>query len=210
VDGDGKAGPFASPFSQSGKGVFMETKRYEVSVKTNLINDIKHHTHWFTGLGIVFLVLGFAAIAFPFVATLSMEILVGVLFVVAGIAQAVQSFSIPRWSGFFFSLGLSALALIAGLMMLFYPLAGVITLTGLVAAFFLLAGALRTAFALQIKPAIGWGLLLTGGLLSLALGLLILLQLPEAYPWILGLLLGIDFIFTGVWMITLASQARRM
>ncbi|NMT65126.1 HdeD family acid-resistance protein [Marinobacter orientalis] len=188
----------------------METRHYEVSVESNLINDIKHHTRWFKGLGIVFLVLGIAAIAFPFVATLSLEIAIGILFVIAGVAQAVQSFSVPRWGGFFLSLGLAALALIIGLLMLFYPLAGVITLTGLVAAFFLIAGTFKTAFALQVKPAIGWGLLLTGGLLSLALGLLILFQLAEAYPWILGLLLGIDFIFTGIWMIALASRAKRL
>lgn len=188
----------------------MEIRRYEVHVESNLIDDIKHHTHWFTGLGIVFLVLGIAAIAFPLMATLSLEIAIGILFVVAGVAQAVQSFSIPRWGGFFLSLGLSALALIVGLLMLFYPLAGIITLTTLVAAFFLVTGILKTAFAFLVKPAIGWGLLLAGGLLSLALGLLILFQLAEAYPWILGLLLGIDFIFTGIWMITLASRARRI
>lgn len=188
----------------------METRRYEVNIESNLINDIKHHTRWFTGLGIVFLVLGIAAFAFPFVATLSLEIAVGMLLVIAGVAQAVQSFSVPRWGGFFFSLGLSILALITGLLMLFYPLAGIITLTSLVAAFFLFTGALKTAFAFQVKPAIGWGMLLVGGLLSLTLGLLILLQITEAYPWVLGLLLGVDFVFTGIWMLMLASRARKL
>lgn len=61
-----------------------------------------------------------------------------------------------------------------------------------------------------MKPALGWGWLLVGGLLSLALGLLVLLQLTEAYPWFLGLLLGIDFIFSGIWMIALASRAKRL
>lgn len=188
----------------------METRRYEVNVKGNLINDIKHHTRWFTGLGILFLVLGIAAFAFPFVATLSLEIAVGFLFIIAGVAQAVQSFSVPRWGGFLLNLGLAVLALIVGLLMLFYPLAGVMTLTTLVAAFFLVSGTLKTAFAFQMKPAIGWGLALVGGLLSLALGLLILFQLTEAYPWVLGLLLGVDFIFTGIWMIALASKARNL
>lgn len=188
----------------------METRHCEVSVESNLLNDIRNHTRWFTGLGIVFLVLGIAAIAFPFIAALSLEIAIGILFVVAGVAQAVHSFSVPRWPGFFPSLGLSALALIVGLLMLFYPLAGVITLTTLVAAFFVVTGTFKTAFALQLKPAIGWGLLLIGGLLSLALGLLILFWLSEAYTWVLGLLVGVDFIFTGIWMIALASSAKRL
>ncbi|SFR42077.1 Uncharacterized membrane protein HdeD, DUF308 family [Marinobacter daqiaonensis] len=187
----------------------METRHYEVKIESNLIDDIRDHTRWFMGLGIVFLILGIAAIAFPWVATLSLEIFIGVLFVIAGVAQAVQSFSIPRWGGFFLNVGLAVLALIIGLLMLFYPLAGVITLTSLVAAFLLIAGILKTVFAFQVKPAIGWGWTLAGGLLSLALGLLILFQLTEAYPWVLGLLLGVDFVFTGVWMLILASKARQ-
>jgi len=186
----------------------METEHYEVRVENKLINDIGHHTRWFTGLGAVFLVLGVAAMAFPFVAALSLEIATGFLFIIAGVAQAVHSFSIPRWAGFFLSLGLSALALVVGILMLFYPLAGVVTLTTLVAAFFVVTGTLKTAFALQARPAIGWGLLFTGGLLSLALGLLILFQLSEVYPWVLGLLIGVDFIFTGIWMMALASRAK--
>ena len=188
----------------------METRRYEVKVESRLINEIRHHTRWFTGFGVVFLVLGLIAIAFPWVATLSLEIAIGALLVIAGIAQAVQSFSGPRWGGFLLSLGLAVLALIVGLLMLFYPLAGILTLTTLVAAYFLVTGILKTLFAFQMKPAIGWGWILVGGLLSLALGLLILFQLTEAYPWILGLLLGIDFIFTGIWMLVLASRARQL
>ncbi|WP_166251344.1 HdeD family acid-resistance protein [Marinobacter salicampi] len=188
----------------------METRRYEVKVESNLINDIRQHTRWFAGLGIVFLVLGVAAIAFPWVATLSLEIAIGLLLVIAGVAQAVQSFSIPRWQGFVPSLGLAVLALIVGALMLFYPLAGVFTLTLLVGVFLLVTGIVKMAFALQSKPAIGWGWILTSGVLSLILGLLILFQLTETYPWVLGLLLGIDFIFTGVWMLALATKARQL
>lgn len=186
----------------------MET-RYQLKVESHLTDDVRHHTGWFTGLGIVFLLLGAAAIAFPWIATLSLEIAIGLLFIIAGIAQGVQSFSIPRWKGFLLSVGLSALALILGVFMVFFPLAGAATLTVFVAAFLLVGGVMKTFFAVYVKPAIGWGWFLTGGLLSLLLGLLILLQLEETFPWVLGLLLGIDFLFTGTWMLALAAQARR-
>lgn len=187
----------------------MET-HYQMKVDSHLTENITHHTGWFTGLGIVFLLLGVAAIAFPWIATLSLEIAIGLLFIIAGVAQGVQSFSIPRWKGFLLSVALSALALILGILMVLFPLAGTVTLTAFVAAFLLVGGVMKTVFAMQVKPAVGWGWFMAGGLLSLLLGLLILLQLEETFPWVLGLLLGIDFLFTGTWMLALATQARRM
>ncbi len=186
----------------------MET-HYQLKVESHLTENIQHHTGWFTGLGIVFLLLGVAAIAFPWIATLSLEIAIGLLFIIAGVAQGVQSFSIPRWRGFLLSVALSALALILGVLMVFFPMAGAVTLTAFVAAFLLVGGVMKTAFAVQVKPAIGWGWFLASGLLSLLLGLLILLQLEETFPWVLGLLLGIDFLFTGIWMLVLATKARQ-
>lgn len=184
--------------------------RHELRVENSLLNDIKNHRVWFTGLGVIFLILGILAIAFPWVATLSLELAIGGLFVIAGIAIGAQSFFIPRWKGLAMNLGLATLALVTGVLMLFFPLAGVITLTTLVMLYFLLTGATKTWFALRARPATGWGWILTSGLLSLALGLLILFQMAAFLPWILGLLLGIDFIFGGFWMLVLATKARHL
>lgn len=190
----------------------MSTHRthYEIRVEDRLVHDIRENRGWFFGLGILFLVLGVAAIAFPWTATLSLELAIGALLLIAGIAQLVHTLRGPRWSGYGMSLGLAALALIAGLLMLLFPVAGVITLSTLVMLFLLIAGAVKTAFALRVRPAMGWGWVLTSGLLSLALGLLILMQFATTVPWVLGLLLGIDFLFTGVWLLMLASQAGRL
>ncbi len=183
---------------------------HQLKVESHLTENIKHHTGWFTGLGIVFLLLGIAAIAFPWVATLSLEIAIGLLLILAGAAQGVQSFSIPRWKGFLLSVALSALALILGVLMVFFPFAGAATLTAFVAAYLLLGGVMKTVFALQVKPVIGWGWSLVSGLLSLLLGLLILLLLEDSFLWVLGLLLGIDFLFAGIWMLALATTAKQM
>lgn len=186
------------------------TNKLEIRIQDTLIRDIKHHRSWFTGLGIVFLILGVAAIIFPWVAALSVDIIVGLLLLVAGIAQMLQSFSIPRWRGFLPSIGLSAIAIIAGALMVFFPRAGVMTLTTLVMLFFFLSGGLKTFFALQVRPAIGWGWILFSGLMSLALGCFILLLFTQALPWVLGVLLGVDFIVTGVWMLALAARAKKI
>ncbi|MDX1635748.1 MAG: DUF308 domain-containing protein [Marinobacter sp.] len=188
----------------------MHTTRYEIHIEDRLVRDIREHRGWFTGLGLLFLVLGVAAIAFPWVAALSLELAIGALLLIGGIAQMVQTLRGPRWSGYGMSLTLAGVALIAGLLMLVFPVAGVFTLATVVMLFLLIGGTLKTAFALLVRPAVGWGWILTSGLLSLALGLLILAQFTATVPWVLGLLLGVDFIFTGIWMLMLASHAGRL
>ncbi|WP_162299690.1 DUF308 domain-containing protein [Marinospirillum perlucidum] len=181
----------------------------EVQTRDLLTSEIKNHRSWFTGLGIVFLLLGVAAVTFPWVATLSVDIILGTLLMIAGLAQIFHSFSIPRWRGTLLSLGLSGLGLLTGILMLLFPLAGVVTLTLLVTVFFLLSGTAKTFFAFRIRPAVGWGWTLVSGLSSLGLALLILFQFNEVLPWVLGLLLGIDLIISSVWMLALASSAKK-
>lgn len=188
----------------------MHTTRYEIHIEDRLVRDIIEHRRWFTGLGILFLVLGIAAIAFPWIAALSLELAIGALLIIAGAAQLVQTLSGPRWSGYGMSLGLGAVALIGGLLMLVFPVAGTITLATLVMLFLLIGGAIKTSFALLVRPAIGWGWIMISGILSLLLGLLLLVQLASTVPWMLGLLLGVDFIFTGLWMLILSSRAARL
>ena len=188
-----------------------ETRQYEIKVQSNLLEDISNHSGRFTAIGVLFLVLGIAAIAFPWTAALSLDLAIGALLVVAGAAQILQSLSGPRGTSFLPSLALGILALIIGALMLFFPLAGAITLASLVMFFLLLTGTVKTLFAFQVRPVSGWGWILTSGLLSLALGLLILFQFTATnVPWILGLLLGVDFLFTGVWILMLVASAKRL
>lgn len=182
----------------------------EVQAQYILTRDLEHHKRWFTGLGIVFLVLGVAAVAFPWLATLSVEMIIGALLLTGGIAQMLQSFSVPRWRGTLPGFVLAGLAIITGLLMLFFPVAGIITLTMLVTLFFLLSGTAKILFAVQIKPAMGWGWTMVSGLMSLGLALFILFKFNEALPWVLGLLVGIDLVITGFWMMALAASFKKM
>jgi uncharacterized membrane protein HdeD (DUF308 family) len=59
----------------------------------------------------------------------------------------------------------------------------------------------------------GWGApgavwLVVGGVLSLVLGLLIAEDLPESAAWALGLLVGIDLLFSGVRLIDFSRRLR--
>jgi uncharacterized membrane protein HdeD (DUF308 family) len=190
--------------------VSREINEYEIQVQNRLIVGIKENSQWFVGLGILCVVLGIAAIAFPWIAALSLSMAIGIMLIVIGVTQVFQAFAVPRWRGFGPSLLLASLALVVGGLMVFYPPAGTVTLATLVMFYLLVAGAIKVSFGWRARPALGWGWILTSGLLSLALGLLLLLQVIVTMPWVLGLLIGIDLIFSGIWLLVLNYAAKRL
>lgn len=174
-----------------------------------LTEEVKAHRRGFLAVGIVMLALGVAAIAFPFFATLAVALLVGWILAISGVVGIVHAFGIKQWKGFMFSLLGALLSLAVGTLLLLYPFTGVLSLTLLIATFFLASGVLRILLALRLRPVDHWGWLLSSGALALVLGALILSQWPQASSWVIGVLVGIDLVFAGGVSTMLAIAARR-
>lgn len=167
---------------------------------------------WISGLASI--LLGLAGIAFPFLVTLAAELLLGAVLIATGAVQALRAL----FSGDVATRGPTLLfgmvALAGGAMLLLYPSEGMLTLTALLAAFFLVGGMMKLLGAWQLRDArireLGWaeasgrGWLALSGALSLGLGLLLFLGLPATADWALGLLLGVDLLFLGISEIALA------
>jgi uncharacterized membrane protein HdeD (DUF308 family) len=91
-----------------------------------------------------------------------------------------------------------------GLVVWFNPIGGVVALTAFLAAVLVVDGIFRSVLAFQVRPRAGWVWVLIGGILSIVLGVMIWQQLPSSALWVLGLLLGINLIFSGVSFLMLA------
>src|SRR5437773_6633069 len=98
---------------------------------------------WFLALGVGLLLLGILAIAVPFVATLATTLFIGWLLIVGGVAQAVHAFQNRRWAGFPWAVVSSVLYVIAGILVVANPLVGTLTLTLILAGFFLANGLVK-------------------------------------------------------------------
>lgn len=159
--------------------------------------------------GIVFLLLGFAAIAFPVFFTFGLEQLLGWILVIAGIAQGVRVYQFWGTPGNFATLVNGILSLIVGVLLLAYPLGGVLTLTLLLTVFFLIEGVFKIAFSISFKEYLNWGWLLLSGVLALVLAGIIWSGWPGSALWVLGLLVGINMIFFGASLLSLAFSARK-
>lgn len=171
--------------------------------------EVKERCIWFLIVGIVMVVLGIAAIAFPFIATIGVELLIGWILVISGVVGIVHAFRSAKWKGFLFSLLGALLSLGVGIVLLLYPFKGILSLTLLIAAFFLAGGVFRILLALRLRPADHWAWLLASGILALVLAVLTLAQWPAAAAWMMGLLIGIDRIFAGWTSIMLAMAGPR-
>lgn len=172
---------------------------------------IRENAAWYWGGGILFIVMGAVAILVPLVATLALTLLVGILFIIGGGYELARAFR-HRGEGrrVFGAVLFGVLALIAGIVLVANPLEGAVTLTLFLGIFFLVSGAFRGLGAFDLRPARGWGWMLFGGLISVVIGVLILAGLPQSGIWVLGLLVGIDFLFFGATLIAIAIAAGKL
>lgn len=161
---------------------------------------------WATLLGVALILLGVAAIAQPLVATVAATLFLGWLFVIGGAVKLIYSV-VTRERGLIWKSLLSVLYFASGLFLLLYPLAGLITLTLIVGTFFIIKGLTQVAFAFDWRPEANWGWTLTAGIAGIVLGLLILAGLPTTAAWAVGLLVGINLFFDGIWVLMLPSKA---
>ena len=164
---------------------------------------------WFLALGILLILAGIAAIAFPLLSTIAAKIALGWIFLAGGVILVIHAFSASGWRGFLWSLLIGLLYLVVGGYLAFFPLTGIITLTLLLAALFLVEGVLEVIMAFRVRPHEGWGWVLLSGLIAIAGGVLITLELPSSAAWAIGLLAGINLISTGWGFVILSLAGRR-
>jgi len=164
---------------------------------------------WFLALGIGLILAGLVAIAFPLLSSIAAKLVLGWLFLIGGVMLIVHAFQAPGWKGFLWELLVGILYVVVGGYLAFFPLTGLLTLAILLAALFLAEGVFEAIMAFQVRPHEGWVWLLLSGLAAIAVGVIIALGLPESAVWALGLLVGINLLFSGWSYVFLALAGRR-
>jgi uncharacterized membrane protein HdeD (DUF308 family) len=159
--------------------------------------------------GVLLALLGLAAIIYPAVATATVNVLAGVFLVIAGVLLFGFAFSAREAGGTIVWILVAVLAVVVGIVFLSAPDIGTVTLTVLLAMWFILSGLVKLVAAYEQRGRAGVGLVAINGAVSLILGALIAAELPDSADWAIGLLLGIMFLVDGVVMILLGWSLRR-
>jgi len=150
-------------------------------------------------LGILLAVLGVTGIFLPQLMSLETSIFIGSLFLVGGLFWIIHSCKYSRkdWGDWLKPVVL----LIAGGLMLFYPLSGIAAIGLLLAIYLLLDAFSSFAMARTLHPQKGWGWMATNGVISLVLALLFLIGWPATSLLLVGLYVGISLLFDGLALI---------
>ncbi|KXV22545.1 HdeD family acid-resistance protein [Gluconobacter japonicus] len=155
---------------------------------------------WFIGVGAVLVVLGLLA-AFDAVATtLASMVLLGVLLIIGGVAQVVQSFAhrgLPLPNQWLSGL-VGGLYILGGLLLIEEPATGSVFITAILAGCLIFAGISRAFWAAGHRTAGGWSLLAVSGIFTLLIGILLYMTLPWSGLWLIGTLIAIELLMAGI------------
>jgi uncharacterized membrane protein HdeD (DUF308 family) len=152
-------------------------------------------------VGVLAIFIGCVAILVPTVAAVGTAIFIGWVLVGVGGILIAAAFSAHSIGTFAVRMAWAILTLLVGLWLIIEPAHGTLTLTLMLGLYFLFMGITRTAIAFMTRGQPNAGLLGLNGVTGLLIGILILAEFPSSADWAIGLLVGIDLIFAG-WTLT--------
>jgi uncharacterized membrane protein HdeD (DUF308 family) len=152
---------------------------------------------WIVALGVVYVVAGFIALGSIVLATVASVFMVGIMMIVAGVAEVINAFQIKSWGKFLFWGLLGLLYIVAGFVTFENPLFAAAVLTLLLGASLVASGLLRIFLAFSMKRESPWIWVAFSAIITLLLGLIILAHWPVNSVYILGIFLGVDLVMAG-------------
>ena len=168
--------------------------------------------HWGLMLaqGAIMVVLGLVAVVWPVTATIAVDIFAGWLFLISGGIGLVAIFSADNVPAFIWSLITAALSVVVGVLLIWRPIEGAVSLTFVLIAFFIAEGVFQIATSIAYRDVVSrsWGWMLVSGITDLVLAAIIIIGMPLSAGWALGLLVGINLVTSG-WAIVMTALAGR-
>jgi uncharacterized membrane protein HdeD (DUF308 family) len=152
-------------------------------------------------VGLLAIFVGCVAILVPAVASVGTAIFIGWILLIAGAFLVAAAFSAHSIGTVILRLAWAVLTVVVGLWLIVEPHNGTLTLTLVLGLYFLFMGLTRIAVAFAARGQHNAGLLGLSGLAGLIVGILVLAKFPSSADWAIGLLVGIDLIFAG-WTLT--------
>jgi uncharacterized membrane protein HdeD (DUF308 family) len=191
----------------------MSTNKADLDrLQSAVANSLYAHWRMFLAEGIILVILGLLAIVVPPVATIAVEILVGWLLLISGVVGLIATLRTRGAPGFWWSLLSAVIGIVAGIVLLRWPLSGALSLTLILTVFLVLEGIISILYAFEHKRELSgrWGVMLFSGIVDLCLAGIIFAGLPGTAAWAIGLLVGINLVFGGSALIAMALHARNV
>ncbi len=175
-------------------------------MQQKMLQYLQAHWRLFLIEGIIFILLGVSAVIVPQFFSVAIVIFLGWIIVLAGVIQVSRALLLRDMPGFGLWLSLGILQIVVGYLLIADPIAGVFTLTMMMALFFTFEGITKMYWAYKLRPLPHWEYVFFSGLTALAFAAIILMFWSETAHWLLGLLVGINMIIMGWSMVKMSLR----
>ncbi|NQX88469.1 MAG: HdeD family acid-resistance protein [Halioglobus sp.] len=169
---------------------------------------LKDNWAWMLALGVFMVVLGTIGLVMTALFNEIVVMYFGFLLLFGSGLQLLQGFRAEAWRGRIWHVLIALVYLVGGMLVVTNPVIAGLTLALLMAWVFIAIGALRLVMAWQLRGNRGWLWTLLSGLLSVALGIMIIYEWPQSGLWVVGLFVAIEMLFAGWSQIMIAFAAK--
>ena len=178
--------------------------RCAVATSLVLMENTSHQSSriWYILGGILSIFVGFYAMGRPGLATVAVTQVVGIIALASGLVLFFAAVFGKARQHRLFDFFSAILRIVVGLLLVANVLKGVLILTLVLGSVFIIEGIYGVVLGLKLRgknPA--WGWVVFNGLAALVLGVMLIAQFPGSALWAIGLLFGINCIFTGATLI---------
>lgn len=164
----------------------------------------KRFLGFFLTEGILLTVLGIVMLMIPKVTTATFGIMISIAFIVYGGYKIINALITKSYlRHFLFNILIGLILIAIGIMLLNAPYINLLLITCFAGVYFILESISTWAFAVQNRKVINmWWAGIPVAIMQFLLGLIIILGLPSTALWVVGILAGVNFLISGVVMIS--------
>ena len=173
------------------------------------LGPLRAKSGWIIALGVVYIIAGIIALGSMLAATVVSVFVVGIMMVIAGVAEVINAFHIKTWGKFMLWLLLGALYIVAGFLAFENPLLAAAVLTLFLGVSLIVSGIIRVVLAFGMQRTMPWIWVLLSGIITALLGLIIVAHWPVSSLYVLGLFLGIDLVIAGAGWVGIGFGLKR-
>jgi uncharacterized membrane protein HdeD (DUF308 family) len=161
-------------------------------------------------LSILLIIFGFLAITLPTATSIGVALLIGWLVLIGGLVQFIHAFQSKGIGHIVWKLLVAVFYLAAGAYLIARPALGLASLTLALAIFFAAEGVVDVVAYFSTRKSGGSAWMLLDGVVTLVLGLMIWNRWPVTSLWVIGTLVGISMLMTGITRLMMAVAARKL
>jgi len=176
----------------------------------SLTDDLRGATTWSIVLSALIMIAGFLAIALPLIAGIAVTLIVGWMLIFTGVLHIAFAFRAGHARMAVWQVLLGLVYGFIGVYILMNPVAGLAGLTFAIAAYLFAEAVLELVLAIQLRPAAGTGWLIFDAIITFILAVMIFYTWPSSAAWVVGVLVGISMLFSGMTRLMLTLAARRI